>query len=304
MSIVDQRGQSVGQQYNIAIDLPSKYLEILFATAARENLSVEELKTESWEPVTAFIPAGEFVMGSDEGEGVPRYETPSFTFYLPAFRIGKYPVTNEEFARFVREKEYPVATEMGWLRGRQPASLQNKLPVKGVSWEDAMQYCAWLSEQTDRPYTLPSEAQWEKAARGQFGALFPWEGDWNVGAFCNVDSQRVTPVDAYQKGASPYGCLDMVGNIREWTTTVWGRYRRLDPDKRSVYPWETPWKANEGRDEFEVANPLVRRVTRGGTALIPGTQLRAARRHSELPYRRGLKNSRTGFRIALNLQEE
>lgn len=196
----------------------------------------------------------------------------------------------------------PVAPELAWENGHQPAPEQYNLPVKGVSWYDALAYCLWLFEQTERPYTLPSEAQWEMAARGLSGALFPWGDDWHRGKFCNVDNRRVTQVDAYQEGASPFGCCDMVGNLREWTTTFWGRYRRRKLDERSTYPWGMPWKPNEGPDVL-TANRQVRRVTRGGTSFIPGEKLRAARRTSELPYRRGLANSRIGFRIALNLEE-
>jgi len=308
MGSYDQRNQNVGNQVNIGqaqINLPPELWRQLSAISERdqkENLAVADLKTEVWEPETVLISAGEFIMGTEVGDGVSKFETPQFKLMLPSYRIGKYPVTNEEYGRFVRETNRPVCTELTWENGRQPSPEQFNLPVKGVSWYDAIAYCLWLGEQTERPYTLPSEAQWEKAARGTTGMTFPWGDEWNGGVFCNIDGRQIKAVDAYQEGASPFGCFDMVGNVREWTSTIWGRHRRREPDERTVYPWQGPWKPNEGPDELGV-NRQIRRVTRGGTTLIAGTELRAARRSSELPYRRGLTILRIGFRIALNLEE-
>jgi formylglycine-generating enzyme required for sulfatase activity len=309
MGSYDQRQQMVDSQVNIAeaqFNMPPEMLSQLMAISEseqKEDLTVAELQREEWEPATLFIAAGEFLMGSKEGEGASRFEKPQFTFDLPAYRIGKYPVTNEEFAVFMRETNHPVVPEIvGWEGGHRPQPDQAMLPVKGITWYDALAYCLWLMEKTQRPYTLPSEAQWEKAARGTEGNLFPWGNDWQEGRFCNVDSRQVTPVNAYEDGASPFGCLDMVGNIREWTTTLWGRQRRSKQDERSKYPWKLPWKPNAGPDELK-ENRQVRRVTRGGTVYLGGTELRASRRASEFPYKVGLTFSRTGFRVALNVEE-
>ncbi len=293
---------AVAYNYEVQVNMPPELVRQLLAASTQgqqEDYGRAELSRESWEPETVPIPAGPFLMGSVSGEGILDWESPQFTMELPAYRIGKYPITNGQYARFVQVTGGDVPTELGWRNGNQPAPDQINLPVLGVTWYEALAYCVWLIEHTKRPYTLPSEAEWEKAARGPQGQLFPWGNEWSAGANCNVNCTAVKAVDAYPAGASPYGCFDMVGNGREWTTTLWGRQRRFPQDRRSPYPWQMPWKPNEGVDELNV-NRQVRRVTRGGAALVADVPLRAARRSSELPYLRGLTNGRVGFRVALN----
>lgn len=277
-----------------------------FLFGREENLSKKELPSKGgWEPETVFIHAGSFLMGSKLGDGIPAYEVPQFQMILPAYRIGKYPVTNEQFYRFVQEfEEFGVPpNELGWFDGNRPADEILHHPVRGVTWYEALAYCTWLSQETGRPYTLPSEAQWEKAARGDDGQIFPWGNDWENGNQCNTEFATVTAVDAkeFKGGESPYHCLDMVGNIREWTTSRWGRNRQYNLDTITKYPWNITWQPNENQDELN-HNRQIRRVTRGGTALVQEVELRAARRQSELPYKRGLLDTRVGFRIALNLE--
>ena len=136
---------------------------------------VEEKPLLSFEPETILIPAGSFIMGSDTGEAIEKHQ---HTLILPAFKIGKYPVTNEQYAEYVQQTGAVVSAKAGWVLakvGQAPPPDKLKHPVVGVSWDEAVAYCRWLSEQTGRAYDLPTEAEWEKAARGpDDDRLYPW----------------------------------------------------------------------------------------------------------------------------------
>ncbi|WP_420640872.1 formylglycine-generating enzyme family protein [Candidatus Leptofilum sp.] len=258
----------IGNTYHIAkaqFDLPPKLIEQILTLNDRqhqEDFTVSELQTETWEPDTLFIGPGTFQMGSQPGDGIPFFETPQFDMTLPAYRIGKYPVTNEQYNYFLDATNGDVPSELGWQNGNDPSEEQSHLPVKGVTWYDALAYCSWLIQETERPYTLPSEAQWELAA------------------------------------SLP---MEMIGSVREWTTSLWGRNRRHNLDSISKYPWkegQEEWRPNSGHD-FLKESRQIRRVTRGAS-LLPDTPFRVTRRESELPYMRGMKNGRIGFRVVLN----
>jgi formylglycine-generating enzyme required for sulfatase activity len=255
------------------------------------------LELSPMEPEMVPVRGGSFLMGSDPGPGIPEYETPQFSLDLPSYYVGKYPVTNRQYAEFLRRSR-GVKAPPGWY-GRLPPPGAEDHPVAGVSWYDARAYCEWLTKEvteTGGTYALPSEAQWEKAARGTHGRIYPWGDEWDEEKpRCNLDSRRTTPVDAYPQGASPYGCLDMVGNVREWTRTLWGE-GRFEPDRERCYPW----KRDGHNDDHGVVNPEVRRAFRGGSE--PGVEgpLRAAIRGSQVPGDPGLPGARLGFRVVLS----
>lgn len=131
---------------------------------------------QPFEPETLPIPAGPFLMGSYDSN-LPAAEQPQHTVHLPDFRIGKYPVKVREYAAFLKDrKAYPAPP--GWFN-REPPPDRLEQPVTDVSWHDALAYCVWLSQQTGRRYTLPSEAEWEKACgqsgvEGLLGAVQQW----------------------------------------------------------------------------------------------------------------------------------
>ncbi len=180
-------------------------------------------------PDMVYVPAGEFIMGSDEGESD---EQPTRTVYLDAFYIDKYEVTNARFATFVSANGYKTDAERGgcgWIyeggEGKcvPGADWQHSLgpdtdlggkdehPVVQVSWNDAKAYCEWAGAR------LPTEAEWEKAARGTDGRTYPW-GEWidcDHAQYGGCGGGTV-PVGSKPKGASPYGALDMAGNVWEW----------------------------------------------------------------------------------------
>jgi len=183
------------------------------------------IERQAWEPETVLIPGGPFLMGSDDDA---EDEKPQRQVELPDFRMGKTPITNAQYAEFLAHNpEQPEPRRADWFL-RQPPQGKEDHPVVSVSWHDAVAYCAWLSrkEVTGRRYRLPSEAEWEKAARGKDGRRYPWGNAWQEGA-ANVDSNDTTPVTAHVSGASPDGCLDMLGNVQEWTNTQAGWEERI-----------------------------------------------------------------------------
>jgi formylglycine-generating enzyme len=182
------------------------------------------------------IPAGPFLYGSADSDTMAfDDEKPQRTIDLPEYWIGRYPVTNAQFARFVQATDYRTAAEaqgFGWgwtgskwdqIKGadwRHPrgpgSSIDNKddHPVVQVSWDDAQAFCDWAG------LILPSEQQWEKAARGADGRLWPWGDEPPTDRHCNfnMNVKDTTPVGRYSPlGDSPYGCVDMAGNVWDWT---------------------------------------------------------------------------------------
>ena len=258
--------------------------------------SKAQLYGESARPFLPYEPAredmilileGSFLMGNSSGDDIPAHEQPQHEVDLPAFYICKYPVTNAQYAEFIKATRYPKPEKVGWF-GLKPPRQKMDHPVVGVSWDDAMAYCAWLREQTARPYRLPTEAEWEKAARGTDGRLYPWGHEWEANC-CNYDSEGTTAVTAFPNGASPYGCQDMLGNAGEWTSTLWGA-DPLTPD----FPY--PYQAKDGREHQE-AEGTVYRLYRGGSYEAKPEELRCTVRNWYAPDN---KDRRRGFRLALS----
>jgi formylglycine-generating enzyme required for sulfatase activity len=238
----------------------------------------------SYEPETLLIPAGPFLIGSSQDDPA---ESPQHSIDLPDFYIGRFPVTNEQFARFIWETDQTAPWPLLW-DGNSPPEDRLNHPVTGVTWYEAFEYCQWLSQQSGRTYTLPSEAQWEKAARTTDGRLYPWGNDWQDGR-CH-QGPDTAPVDAYP-AQNEYGCYDLVGSAREWTSTIWGRLPNA-PDGRYQYPW-----ANDQRED-QSAPPSLRRIYRGGWADNPH-DFRCSARDAFLPDKPGPKRHRHSFRVIL-----
>jgi formylglycine-generating enzyme required for sulfatase activity len=213
-----------------------------------------------------LIPASEFTMG-EGGEAHP--------VYLAAYTIGKYPVTNQLYHAFVTASGHPAPT--GWREGHYPDVLGDH-PVVNVAWYDALAYCRWLSETTGHIYRLPSEAEWEKAARGTDGRPYPWGFEFDK-TRCNTGEAGLgwtMPVDAYPGGASSYGVMDLIGNVWEWCSSLFVDY---------------PYSPNDGRED---PNAGGWRVLRGGSWFDLEWGARAARRLSGSP---DSLSRNTGFRV-------
>ncbi|MCY2990331.1 MAG: SUMF1/EgtB/PvdO family nonheme iron enzyme [Planctomycetota bacterium] len=165
------------------------------------------------------IPAGEFWLGSDDG---PENERPKQRVHLDEYYIARNPVTNAQYRRFMEATGHGKPSFWDDKRFNQPNQ-----PVVGVRWHDAMAYCKWAG------LRLPTERQWEKAARGIDGRGWPWGNAPPDAKRCNFNQNvgATTEVGSYPDGASPYGCLDMAGNVWEWCATKWRESYRDPPDE-------------------------------------------------------------------------
>ncbi len=277
---------------------PDWWMPVLFSRlqdnqlfAPSSPLAVNNLPRKLFEPQTVYIPAGPFLMGSAEGSGRPAWESPCHRVELGEYRIGRSPVTNREYAEFVRQTRRLANPEMGW-QGQNPPPDRLEHAVEAVTWYDAQAYCEWLSAESGRKYRLPSEAEWEKAARGEDGRLYPWGDAWDA-ALVRAGVAESAPVESLAP-QSVYGLYELVGSLRQWTCSLWGE-SSLRPDPRYCYPW-----AEDGRNELS-ASPLVRRVFRGGSRVDPPAVLVCSARGGAAPKMLGLPGKWHGFRVALSV---
>jgi formylglycine-generating enzyme required for sulfatase activity len=178
-------------------------------------------------PITCPIPAGSFWMGSlrDDPEAHEN-EKPRRKLYLSEYQIGRYPVTNAQYADFVLASEHPAPEH--WPQGKIPVNLDDH-PVVNVSYEDAADYCRWLNQITGMGYRLPTEEEWEKAARGELPSThhYPWGEKWGPG-FCNTQELERNGTNSIyefeQVNQSSFGVADMAGNVWEWTASSYTPY--------------------------------------------------------------------------------
>lgn len=262
------------------------------------------------DPTLGFIdvPAGTFIMGSDEEEkGSLDDERPRHAVELPRFWMARYPTTVAQFSAFVTARKYERA---------DPRSLRGapNHPVTMVSWHDAMAYCRWLTQSlrasdltpaalkavlTDRDLAwqiiLPSEAEWERAARGTGGRRYPW-GDAIDPDRSNYGGTRLgatSPVGAFPRGATPRG----EGQVEDLSGNVWERTRSLWGADVAIPEFGYPYDPDDPKREDLLASDSVLRVVRGGSFGAGDRSVRAARRLSLFPAPR---HDVVGFRVVVS----
>jgi formylglycine-generating enzyme required for sulfatase activity len=246
------------------------------------------------------VPAGPFWMGSDPK--IDKYhldnEKPFHEVDLSTFYIARYPVTVAQFRAFAEESK------------SQPGNLDNlngipNHPIVNVTWYSAIDYCNWLTEnlrkRSDIPgklaeliqrggsVMLPSEAEWEKAARGCDGRIYPWEGNFDTEKV-NSEETRIgwtSSVGCFPGGSSIHGTVDMVGNVWEWTRSLYGRY-----------PYPQQGIERQRREDLMIGEN-VSRVLRGGSYQLNEWDVRCAYRYRDVP--NGFLRS-FGFRVAIILK--
>lgn len=281
-------------------ELKPEELRLYFTLTRRAEAPLPtptEAPRQVFEPQVVPIPPGAFQMGSTREQAAQaikdgldkeyaEYEQPQHAIELPAYAIAKYPLTCREYQFFLQESGH--ASPSGWS-GTQFPEGKGDHPVVNVSWKDAVAYCEWLSEKTGKTYRLPSEAEWEKAARGTDGRVYPWGNDWDASR-CNTFESQIngtSPVGQFSPlGDSPYGCADMIGNVWEWTLSLWGP--DLDAPK-----YRYPYDPADGREDLSAPG---RRVVRGGSWRNGRDLARCAARHRVEP---DLFHYNLGFRPVL-----
>jgi formylglycine-generating enzyme required for sulfatase activity len=259
-------------------------------------------RAKPFEPETVLAPAGTFLMGAGPADALSPHESPQHPVLLAEHRIGRFPVTNSQYREYLRqERAAEPPRDTGWFL-REPPRDRLDHPVAGVSWNDAVAYCQWLSRVTGRHYRLPTEAEWEKAASwepAQDSAAsgrkrrYPWGDEFAVER-CNVLESGIgatTPCAHYgDAGASAYGCRDMIGNVQEWVSTAWGGQR-----DRPDFPY--PYRPDDGR-EYPDVDPRVLRVHRGGAYRDPAARVRCTARAAAPPDSR---LAWRGFRVVMDV---
>ena len=264
----------------------------LTETATPEPMPVSPSLGDTWiRPADGmemvFVPAGEFLMGSDEGDDD---EKPVHDVYLDAYWIDKTEVTNAQYRAFVEATSHRTPTECTWGEPTYGQAGMENHPVVCVLWEDAAAYCQWAGAR------LPTEAEWDEAARGTDGREYPW-GDTFDGTklnYCDANCEfghkdtgfddgyaRTAPVGSYPAGASPYGALDMVGNVWEWVADWYA----------SDYYSHSPERNPKGPDAGES------RVLRGGSWDYHSDWARCASRSRVDP---DFRHYGSGFRCGLS----
>lgn len=263
--------------------IPAIVIYILYALFPGKLIAAEKEKY----PDMVLVPAGAFIMGDNTHYNwtfmlaYNIYDGPEHTVYLDAYYIDKKEVTNEQYRKFVEETGYHRPNCWNDARLNRP-----DYPVVGVTWEDAVAYATWAGKR------LPTEAEWEKAARGTDKRLWPWGNKFDKG-LCTVwesdcreaGLRGTTPVGKYENGKSPYGCYDMAGNVWEWCSDWYDQN----------YYYASPKKNPKGPDIGQ------QRVLRGGGFLYFGHYARCTARYRVPWY---AQSPQIGFRCAKSVENK
>jgi formylglycine-generating enzyme required for sulfatase activity len=227
-----------------------------------------------------LVPTGQFTMGTDHPDSAPN-EQPSGRVTVSAFYLGRFPVTNIQYEKFDSAH-----------RSKRASWANDSHPVIYVSWNEAVAFCKWLSQTEGKKFRLPTEAEWEYAARGTDGRMFPWGNEFTSGKMANFADARTNlvwrdtsiddgyaetaPVGVFPLGASPFGIEELSGNVHEWCNDWYGPY--------------------QGKERTNPTGPGggQQRVLRGGSWRSRMASLRSVARSSNLA---AFQSNDIGFRI-------
>ncbi len=244
------------------------------------SMDVDEEEFQVRLPAMVHVPGGSFLVGTSDEDiqhlqlhesdwayewtdnDLFEAERPQHSLILEAFEIGQFPVTNQEYNCFISETGYRLPR--GWVGFAFPEGMDTH-PVVGVSKIDAEAYCDWLNKRTGSTFRLPSEVEWERAARSTDGRLYPWGNTFDPWRCNTAESAKrgTTPVGSYSPSGDSYlGVADMVGNVWEWTGSIFSPY---------------PYDRTDGR---EARQPKTRYVIRGGSWYYTRKLARCAARES------------------------
>ncbi|MFZ5909789.1 MAG: SUMF1/EgtB/PvdO family nonheme iron enzyme [Chloroflexota bacterium] len=250
------------------------------AASPTEAPRPEEIKDDHGVPMR-LVPAGEFSMGSDDSVDV--FSRPAHTVYLDAFYIDKFEVTNEMYAacdspECRRPKQLGSITRSTYYNDERFANY----PVLYVDWWMARAYCAW------RGARLPTEAEWEKAARGADGRIYPWESQERNCFYSNLAGceEDTSAVDKFEQGQSIYGVYDLSGNVWEWTSSLFQPY---------------PYDPDDGRESLTAQG---KRVLRGGSFHVFGVKSGTARNDTRFEMDPVYYGAYVGFRCVMDVGTE
>jgi formylglycine-generating enzyme required for sulfatase activity len=245
----------LGKTMNAVLDRVKTILPQPFDWCAIPEGQVTIEGARSWDGIESYIPRGK-----------------SQDYFVPAFYLAKYPITNLQFASFVEADGYQEArfwTAAAWQyreksQWRKPRYWDDKVftddnqPVVGISWHEALAFCTWLNElisQAGKPshlISLPTEQQWQRAAQGDDRRKFPWGNDFDIDKTNVWESGISYPsyVDYYPEGQSPYGVVDMLGNVEEWCLNDWEAGSSIIDDKAK--PLRVLRGGNSGFISFDI----------------------------------------------------
>ena len=226
--------QATGQGYTPLATKLAKVAE----ESQKAELEVKQAKIDADIEAMVFIPAGEFFMGSNDGSNDAK---PVRKVYLDGYSIDKYEVTFAQFYQFIGLTGHRKPRLAGYLSASVtediPLFIKPFNPVVGVSWDDAVEYCQWKGKR------LPTEAEWEKAAKGPDQRKWPW-GNEESSEFANLigddGAPYTAPVNQFKRDVSPYGVYDLAGNVMEWVADWYNQ------DSYRVLPVRNPVGVSEG----------------------------------------------------------
>lgn len=249
--------------------------------------SIEPARLQKSDADFIEIPAGPFWMGMRPGDfktleiDIEKHEVPRYEVFLSTYKMARHQVTQAQYQLFIQETGYKPP--MDWDGGAYPDGKADH-PVVNVSFEDADAYCRWLSDKTGQHHRLPTEAEWEKAARGDDGRFYPWGSAWKPKLLNSREARQhgTTPVGLFSSaGDSPYGLADMAGNVREWCS--------------NFYAADTYDDHENARDPRGPALGTYRTL-RGGSFQDNRRTCRCTTRFFEYPYFSG---NYVGFRVVM-----